>query len=102
MKARPGLAPVPDWMPDFIPAGVVAACREPGIDPEVFFPVGQDGARPTSATVTAAKQICARCPVKDPCAEWAIDAREQFGLWGGLTPEERKVLRLQRARELVS
>lgn len=32
---------------------------------------------------------CSDCPVRQQCLEWAIEAREAFGVWGGLTPEER-------------
>lgn len=37
-----------------------------------------------------AKRICATCPVKDTCREHALATREPFGIWGGLTEEERK------------
>lgn len=34
-----------------------------------------------------AKDICASCPVRQECAEFAKD--ERFGIWGGMTPRER-------------
>lgn len=37
----------------------------------------------------AAKAICARCPVVEPCAEAARVNREPAGVWGGQTPTER-------------
>jgi WhiB family redox-sensing transcriptional regulator len=40
----------------------------------------------------AAKAICAGCPVKAECADYAIRAREPYGVWGGLTEEEREAL----------
>lgn len=35
-----------------------------------------------------AKTACDRCPVWDECLEAGMD--EQWGMWGGLTPAERK------------
>jgi WhiB family redox-sensing transcriptional regulator len=37
----------------------------------------------------AAKSVCARCAVRLECADYAIRAREPYGVWGGLTEEER-------------
>lgn len=64
-----------------------AACRG-GVDPELFFPAGEDG--PVyDAQVAAAKAVCARCPVRAACLDEAL-ARIPFGIAGGLTPEERR------------
>lgn len=37
----------------------------------------------------AAKAVCARCPVRIECADYAIRSREPYGVWGGLTEEDR-------------
>jgi WhiB family transcriptional regulator, redox-sensing transcriptional regulator len=37
-----------------------------------------------------AKAICGVCPVREPCSRHAIDIREPFGIWGGLTEVERR------------
>jgi WhiB family redox-sensing transcriptional regulator len=37
-----------------------------------------------------AKAICGVCPVREPCSNHAIDIREPFGIWGGLTEVERR------------
>lgn len=37
-----------------------------------------------------AKLICSSCPFKDPCLTIARNNREEFGVWGGKTPQERK------------
>jgi WhiB family redox-sensing transcriptional regulator len=68
-----------------------AACREPGIDPELFFPVSESG--PAVWQVAAAKAVCARCPVTADCLSWAMRAGEADGIWGGTTPGERRTLR---------
>lgn len=52
----------------------------------VFFPLDTSG--PATRRVTAAKAICARCPVLPACRTWAL-AHEAYGIWGGLTEQER-------------
>jgi len=39
-----------------------------------------------------AKAVCATCPVIDSCLRWALAAREPYGVWGGLSVEEREAL----------
>jgi hypothetical protein len=39
-----------------------------------------------------AKLICDFCKVKTLCADYAVIANEQFGIWGGTTPAERKLI----------
>jgi hypothetical protein len=58
-----------------------ALCRQ--TDPEIFFPeLGQNP--------TAAKRVCAVCPVRAACLADAIAQREPHGVRGGMTPNERK------------
>ena len=66
-----------------------AACR--GTDPDLFFPERGESADP-------ARQICARCPVRQPCLVYALDKGIAHGVWGGLTERERRVLRVPRQR----
>ncbi|NUT41231.1 MAG: WhiB family transcriptional regulator, partial [Thermoactinospora sp.] len=33
---------------------------------------------------------CARCPVVDECRSYALREGETEGIWGGLTPQERR------------
>ncbi|AIJ20650.1 WhiB family transcriptional regulator [Amycolatopsis methanolica] len=61
-----------------------AACR--GTDPDAFFPEPGPGAAELTA---AAKRVCAVCPVRAACAEWASTHDEEFGIWGGQTEQER-------------
>jgi WhiB family redox-sensing transcriptional regulator len=37
-----------------------------------------------------AKAICGVCPVRVPCTTHALQIREPFGIWGGLTEVERR------------
>lgn len=73
-----------------------AACRQPDVDPEWFFPVSDVG--PARHEVAAAKSVCARCPVARECLDWALQAAEPAGIWGGATPEERRTMRATRRR----
>jgi WhiB family redox-sensing transcriptional regulator len=40
----------------------------------------------------AAKRICADCPVRRECLEYALRVREPFGIWGGLNESERRAI----------
>lgn len=51
---------------------------------------------PGHQTGQDAKQACAGCPERAPCLAWALDKREQEGIWGGTTPDERKAILLRR------
>jgi WhiB family redox-sensing transcriptional regulator len=63
------------------------ACRtaEPGI---FFHPEGERGAA-RRRRAEAAKAICFSCPVLVQCRAHALQVREPYGVWGGLTEEER-------------
>lgn len=61
--------------------------------PSLFFP--SDG-----VGVEVAKRICAECPVKDPCREYALENRIDHGVWGGTSERERR--RILRSRRLAA
>lgn len=67
-----------------------ANCR--GVDPDIFFPLPKDV--PAERT---AKAVCAACPVRSECLDYALDHRMDSGIWGGLTEKERRVI-LKRRR----
>ncbi|MFJ4191866.1 WhiB family transcriptional regulator [Kitasatospora sp. NPDC089509] len=69
----------------------VPACR--GVDPELFFALGQGGGE--GPRVRAAKRVCQDCPVREACLRAAVLQEEEYGIWGGLTPEERRRLHEQ-------
>ena len=69
----------------------LAACRDPDVDPEIFFPLAEAG--PGARQIAAARAVCARCPVVMYCLDWALRAGEPEGIWGGTTPDERRRLR---------
>lgn len=63
-----------------------ARCREE--DPELFFPNGDSG--PNLLTIEKAKNICRACPLLEACGRWADAERVEYGIFGGLTEQERK------------
>jgi WhiB family transcriptional regulator, redox-sensing transcriptional regulator len=66
-----------------------ARCR--GVNPEEFFPTGTIG-------VEAAQRVCAECPVRVECLEYALAERIDQGVWGGASQRERRrILRRRRA-----
>lgn len=69
-----------DWVDD-------AACL--GAGPSAFFPRrGSNG--------TLAKRICAVCPVRVECLDYAVSRDEQHGIWGGLDIIERRAVKKSR------
>lgn len=66
-------------------------------DGSVFFPPAHFEHKPErEAREARAKEICARCPVRAECLEWALATREQHGVWGGYSESERKALLARR------
>ncbi|GAA1277682.1 hypothetical protein GCM10009609_46080 [Pseudonocardia aurantiaca] len=66
-----------------------AACQDE--DPELFFPVTEMG--PGATQAEQAKAVCARCPVRAKCLEYALDNGLDHGIFGGTTELERRTLR---------
>ncbi|MBE4735758.1 WhiB family transcriptional regulator [Streptomyces caniscabiei] len=71
------------------------ACN--GQDPDLFAPDGTLGR--WADVIKKAKAICNRCPVRTTCLEWALDNREDFGIFGGLTQDERWEITRQQAKD---
>ena len=73
-----------------------AACK--GMDPTLFFgPEYAETVKEKRDREDAAKEVCNTCPVREECLEYALDAREAYGIWGGMTELERKALLRRRA-----
>ncbi|WP_244960123.1 WhiB family transcriptional regulator [Actinomyces faecalis] len=74
-----------------------ALCAQ--IDMDLWFPSSMGG-----GSSDAAVSVCCRCPVVDECLSYAMECeardRRRFGVWGGLTPDERE--RLACARVVAS
>lgn len=69
----------PDWMED-------ALCIEVGVGE--FYPEKGESAR-------EAKKVCMACEVQSECLEFAMAHDDPWGVWGGLSPYERRVLKRQ-------
>lgn len=67
-----------------------AACR--GIDTSTFFHPENERGPSRVRREMRAKAVCSSCTVVDNCLKWALAAREPYGVWGGLSVEEREAL----------
>ncbi len=65
----------------------LSACRDVGS--ETFFADGPIG----MLEETSAKAVCGECLVIDDCLAYAITHNAPFGVWGGMTAAERRVIR---------
>lgn len=66
-----------------------ALCKE--IDPDLWFPSNENSRIKSSyEAMNYAKSVCARCPMLVQCLAHAITNKEEHGIWGGSTPNERK------------
>ncbi len=81
-RPRP-LEPPQPWKED-------AACRGTNLD--WFFP----GRKEPAGTTAKARRICAACPVKAECLEYAIEY-DMPGIWGGTTRKQRLSMRKRAA-----
>jgi len=75
------------------------SCRE--ADPRLFFhPEGERGPARRERDA-AARAICQTCPVMLQCRSHALTVREPYGVWGGLTEDDREaVYAAERTRRL--
>lgn len=79
---------------------MLAACR--GEDSSYFFaPNYFERRSEKEAREAVAKAICAHCPVREDCLEYALRIREAHGIWGGLNEMERRALLRLRGPEAV-
>ena len=69
-----------------------ARCR--GINPAEFFPSDGTG-------VETAQRVCAACPVRSECLEYALVNRIEHGVWGGASERERRRI-LRRRRDIAT
>jgi hypothetical protein len=82
---------VPDWH-------ALGACRQypqlnfadPGNTGDAFDKPASVAER--RAAEYACRRVCAECPFRLPCAIGGLERRERWGVWGGLTYDDRKAL----------
>lgn len=73
-----------------------AACRRD--EAGLFFAPSKEPTASRLRREQAAKQVCAGCPVLLECREHALMQPEPYGVWGGLTAAERRVVLARRRR----
>lgn len=78
--------------PTFLTADATALCAE--IGGEAWFP-------PTGGSARDVKAICHRCELEAACLEWALDTGEQWGIWGGKSPRDRRRILARRGVPVV-
>jgi len=61
-------------------------------DPNIFHTTEKQDPRP-------AKAVCVTCPIQVDCMLWALETKQQDGIWGGTTPHERR--RINHGEEVV-
>ncbi|WP_336158217.1 WhiB family transcriptional regulator [Amycolatopsis sp. VC5-11] len=74
-------------------APVGGRCAE--TDSEIFFP--EKGENPK-----AAQRTCRNCDLRAQCLSYALATEQEFGVWGGTTPNERAWLRQVREAQAVA
>ena len=72
----------------------IAACLH--ADPDLFFPISAAG--PARTEAEQAKAFCAHCTVRRQCLEFAQANAPVYGIWGGMTLEERQRIRRREQR----
>lgn len=73
-----------------------ARCKE--LDPELFFPVGTNGA--AMVQIETAKSVCVSCDVREVCLSYALESNQEYGIWGGTTEEERRHIKRDLTRAM--
>lgn len=90
------VARIDSTLPSFIIDGT-GACVDHA---EVFAKAGDLFDR---KSMREAVRVCLRCPFRRPCRVHAITAREPWGVWGGMSAEQRELFirnSARRARDL--
>jgi WhiB family transcriptional regulator, redox-sensing transcriptional regulator len=64
-----------------------AACA--GLDTALFYQADNERGSSVRLRERKAKAICARCPVISNCLKEALKNNEPYGVWGGMSADER-------------
>ena len=63
-----------------------APCR--GMDVSMFYDPPNERNQAREDRIAAAKKICHECPAISASGKHALEIREPYGIWGGLSQEE--------------
>lgn len=69
-------------------------------DPELFFPIGTTG--PAVLQIQRAKLVCGRCEVVAECRQFAFGTKQDAGVWGGLSEDERRKISRAESRSRLA
>jgi WhiB family redox-sensing transcriptional regulator len=85
----PPSSPGPVWV---APPAWRHAANCTGLAPELFYPERGGAQDERARQIEQAKAVCAGCSVRPQCLAAALEAREPFGIWGGMSETERRSL----------
>lgn len=93
-----GIRPVPTREGWELETGWQMEARCRGADANLFFtPNHLEKKEEREEREAMAKGLCAECPVRAQCFDFALATREPHGIWGGLNELERRALLTKRA-----
>ncbi len=72
----------------------LAACKGHPRAADFYPPTRTERKHERIAREHRAKSVCAACPVRGDCLEHALAVDERYGVWGGLTLDERRTIPL--------
>ena len=70
-------------------------------DPEIFFLEHAERGKEKRKREQQALKICRSCPVIQKCLEHALSVPEFFGVWGGMTADQRNAILRKRGRRII-
>lgn len=68
-------------------------------DVEIFFHDFNERGEEREERIRNAKKICEGCPVINECLDHALSVPEHYGVWGGMSEDERRLIRRRRQRQ---
>jgi hypothetical protein len=75
---------------NYVPNADEANCQN--TDPDIFFPEVFSAGSEKTHKMLKAIDVCARCDILQQCLDYALTNEEEFGIWGGATQYERRIM----------
>lgn len=69
-----------------------ALCRRVG-EPDDWYEADGLSGRGAGRRNNETARVCAICPVRAQCLEYALEHNERYGIWGGMSAYQRKEMR---------
>lgn len=77
-----------------------ASCRNDDLA-DLFFHAENERGLAKESRDRQAKTVCRTCPVMSSCLDYALKHQEPYGVWGGLSEDDRRAMGLNRALSAV-